>query len=275
VALTGCGASGPGGAGGAAGNGGPAITPTTVKALRTSPPEGNPIVYLKGVVIVARVAISTAGELWVQDPGGGLGSGILIYCDYSGTIQPCSYDRTAWKQFRRGQVVDVLGVFHKRTPTGAPATAQQLRLESPTITVGTATMDPVATPVSAADVEMMQLGTEMAKGSYVSVAGPVTISSLMPAEFLTTCPGAATGSAADHIVGFEAKVGPSVLAVGLNLYETISYCVQDTCTGSPCTNPIKSQTWSRVLGIVEPRYSATGTTVFMRLSPTVDADLVP
>jgi hypothetical protein len=247
----------------------------TVRALRTSPPGGNPIIYLKGVVVVARVAISTAGELWVQDPGGGLGSGILVYCDYSGTIQPCSYDRTAWKQFRRGQVVDVLGVFHKRTPTGAPATAQQFRIESPSITLGAGTMDPVAVPVSAADVQMNQLATDLAKGSYVSVAGPLTVSNLMPAEFLTTCPGAATGSPAEHVVGFEGKVGPATLAVGLNLYETISYCVQDTCTSSPCTNPIKSQTWSRVLGIVEPRVDATGTAPFMRLSPTVDADLVP
>lgn len=274
LGAAGCGGPAPGGTGGGAGAGGVPVPPTTVAALRASPPKGNPIVYLKNVVVVARVAISSAGELWVQDPGGGLGAGILIYCDYSGTVQPCSYDRAAWKQFRRGQVIDVFGVFHKRTATGAPSTSMQLRIESPAITVSASTMDPVATPVSAADVEMNQVTSEMVKGSYVSIAGPFTVSSLTPAEFLTTCPGAATGTAADHVVGFEGKVGPAVLAVGLNLYETLSYCVQDTCANAACTNPITTRTFSRVLGIVEPRVSPAGAT-FMRVSPTVDADLVP
>lgn len=273
LGAIGCGSTDPG-TGGGAGTGGIPVTPTTIAALRASPPKGNPIVLLKNVVVVARVAISSAGELWVQDAGGGLGSGILIYCDYSGTVQPCSYDRAAWKQFRRGQVVDVFGVFHKRTGTGAPATTTQLRIESPAITVSAQTMNPIATPVSASDVEMNQLTSDMVKGSYVSVAGPVKVSSLTPAEFLTTCPGAAAGSPAEHVVGFEAKVGPNVLAVGLNLYETLSYCVQDTCPNAPCTNPVATQTFSRVLGIIEPRVSAAGVP-YMRLSPTVDADLVP
>ncbi|MDB4979569.1 MAG: hypothetical protein JWM82_321, partial [Myxococcales bacterium] len=263
--------------GGAGGAGGVSFTPMTIRTLRASPPAGSPIIYLKGVVVVSRVALSTAGELWVQDPGGGLGSGILVYCDYAGTVSPCTtYDRTSWKQFRRGQLVDVIGVFHKHTPTGAPASALQLRIESPAITVAAGTMDPIATPVSAADIQMTQLASEMVKGTYVSVAGPVAVSGLMPAEFLTTCPGAATGSPADHVVGFEANVGPAVLAVGLNLYETVSYCVADTCAGTPCTNPISMQkTFSKVLGIVEPRVSSATMPPFLRLSPTVDADLVP
>jgi hypothetical protein len=256
--------------------GGFPVTPMTVTALRASPPGGSPLVYLKGVVVVTRVALSTTGEMWVQDPGGGLGSGILVYCDYAGTVMPCTnYDRTAWKQFRRGQVVDVLGVFHKHTPTGAAAAALQLRIESPVVTIGTATMDPVATPVSASDVEMSQLAFDRAKGSYVSVPGPMTISGLMPVEFLTTCPGAATGSPADHVVGFEAKTGPSTLAIGLNLYETVSYCIKDTCASAACTNPISSQTFSRVLGIAEPHVPTAGAAPFLRFSPTVDADLVP
>jgi len=256
--------------------GGFPVPPTTVSTLRAAPPAGSPLVYLKGVVVVTRVALSTAGELWVQDPGGGLGSGILVYCDYAGTVMPCTtYDRTSWKQFRRGQVIDVLGVFHKHTPTGSPASALQLRIESPAITVGTATMDPVASPVSASDVQMSQLTFDMAKGSYVSVAGPVAVSGLMPAEFLTTCPGAATGSPADHVVGFEGKAGASVLAIGLNLYETVSYCVKDTCASAACTNPISTQTFGKVLGIVEPHVATAGAAPFLRLSPTVDADLVP
>jgi hypothetical protein len=256
--------------------GGFPVAPTTISALRTSPPAGSPLIYLKGVVVVTRVALSTAGEMWVQDPGGGLGTGILVFCDYAGTVQPCTtYDRTSWKQFRRGQVVDVLGVFHKHTPTGAPASALQLRIESPVVTIGAATLDPVATPVSAGNVEMSQLAFDAAKGSYVSVPGPMTIAGLMPAEFLTTCPGAAAGSAADHVVGFEARTGPSTLAIGLNLYETVSYCVKDTCASAACTNPVSTQTFSRVLGIAEPHVATTGAAPFLRFSPTVDADLVP
>jgi hypothetical protein len=274
--LPACGGGSPGGNGAAAGTGGIPITPMTIKALRTAPPAGSPLIYLQGVVVVSRVALSTAGELWVQDPGGGLGSGILVYCDYAGTVMPCTtYDRTSWKQFRRGQVIDVLGVFHKHTPTGAPATALQLRIESPILTIGAATMDPVAVPTSAADIAMTQLGTDLVKGSYVSVAGPVTVSGVAPPEFLTTCPGAATGSLAEHVVGFEAKAGAAALAIGLNLYETVSFCVPDTCAGSPCTNPITNQTFSRVLGVAEPHVPAAGAAPFMRLSPTVDADLVP
>jgi hypothetical protein len=248
-----------------------------VKALRANPPTGSGLVYLKGVVVVSRVSLSTAGEMWVQDAGGGPGTGILVYCDYAGTVVSCSdYDRTSWKQFRRGQVVDVLGVFRRHTPTGAPASALQLRIDSPVITIGPATMDPVATPVSAADVAMNSLASDALKGSYVSVTGPVTVANLMPSEFLTTCPNAATGSPANHVVGFELMAGGKTLAVGLNLYETVSYCVPDTCASAPCTHAISNQTFSRILGVVEPHVASSGSaTTFLRLSPTVDADLVP
>jgi hypothetical protein len=271
-----CGGSAPAGPGGAAdGGGGLPISATTVQALRAAPPNSGAFVYLKGVVAVVRVATSTAGELWVQDPGGGVGSGILVYCDYAGTVKSCTYDRTGWKQYRRGQVLDILGVFRTHVSTGAPPESLQLRIESPTINVGMATMDPVATPVSAADIAMTKLTADAIKGSYVNVTGPLTVSALTPPEFLTTCPMAAAGSAADHVVGFEGKVGASVLAVGLNLYETISYCVSDTCPGNTCTNPITTQTFGHVLGVVEPHVSTSNAQTFLRLSPTVDADLMP
>jgi hypothetical protein len=263
-------------AGGGAGSGGALpISATTVRALRSAPPTTGALVYLKGVVVVARVATSTGGEVWVQDAGGGLGTGILLFCDYAGTVQSCTYDRTSWKQFRRGQVVDVFGVFHKHVGTGAPASSVQLRIESPALTIGTATMDPVATPVTAGEVAMGQLANDTIKGSYVNVAGPLMVSGTSPAEFMTTCSGAAAGTPALHVVGFEGKAGASVLAIGLNLYETVSYCVPDTCPGATCTNPINTQTFGHLLGIVEPHVASAGGQLFLRVSPTVDADLMP
>ena len=252
----------------------------SVRTLRTTVPPTGSLVALHNVVVVGRIAAISAGELWVQDAGGGRSSGILIFCDYSGTIRPCAYDSTTFKQFRRGQVVDIVGVFHKRTPKGASSMAQQLRIESPNVTVTSATMEPVATTVMASEIAKDQLGpgVDPLKGSYVRVVAAMTVASTSPREFQNACAsGDAGASTAVRYVGFEAATGGTVLAVGLNFFQTVGFCLNDPCPGASrtCTNPITNQTFKTVQGVVEPHFESTTGDTFLRLSPTVDADLQP
>jgi hypothetical protein len=138
-----------------------------------------------------------------------------------------------------------------------------------------ATLDPVATPVVATEVTSDKLDAEMYMGSYVEVSGPFTVNSVTPVEFENSCN---NGTTSVRYVGFAAQ-GPSsaTVAVGLNLFQTVTYCIPDSCSGGShqvCDNSVSTgQTFQQMRGIIEPHFEQYSKTTFLRLAPTTDEDL--
>src|SRR5262249_20098544 len=158
-----------GGTGGSGGNG----MVVTVHQLRTTTPTDGTTVTLQNVVVVARVASSKNGRLYVQDAGGGMQTGVQIFCNYGGTTAACTnHNETSFEAFMRGQVVSITGKVSHYTPTGAPATVALLEIDTPTITAGSGMMDPVATEIPVAMIDKTSgLGNDQLKGTYLKVTG--------------------------------------------------------------------------------------------------------
>ena len=250
--------------------------PASVHDLLSAAPGTGTVVSLPGVVVVARLATSSFGELWVQDQGGGPRSGILVYCDYGGATPTCASSRPVYAGFRQGHVVDVVGTFERRRPSGASDQFVQYRLINPVITPVGATVAVVATPATAEQVAAEQFPVNPFKGAYVEVAGPLAVADVAPAEFEADC---GVGSSTLRYTGFLASgPGGATVAVGLNLYQTVNACIPDKCPGGgrSCSAPVAlGQTWSVIRGVVEPHYEERSGRTFLRLSPTDDGDLAP
>jgi hypothetical protein len=143
-------------------------------------------------------------------------------------------------------------------------------------------MAPVAIDASADAIAKAQLaspGADPYKGTYVHVTGSAkfTVSSVMPTEFMSTCTGMGTpGASGTTFSGFEATGGTQTLAVGLNFYNTLTYCLP--CSAAmpyPCNKPVTANAmFSSVKGIVEPDYNKNGA-VYLKISPVSDTDLAP
>ncbi|MDB4952785.1 MAG: hypothetical protein JWO36_354 [Myxococcales bacterium] len=267
----------PGDGGGGGGDG--AATATTVKAIRMTQPTTGAMVSLSNVVVVTHVSSTKSGSIYVQDAGGGMYSGIKVFCNYGSTPPKCAMTRAQIDALAVGTVVNLTGAFNSFLLSTAPTGAQPVfEIENPTITATGAMMTPVAVDVAASVIAKAQLASPAAdpyKGTYVHVTGAAsyTVSSVMAPEFMSTCTGMGSpGASGTTYNGFEATGGGQTLAIGLNFYHTLTYCLP--CSAAmpyPCANPVTNQAFSSVRGIPEPDYN--GTAVFMRLSPVVDADL--
>lgn len=246
----------------------------SIKSIRMNQPTNGAAVSLKAVVVTGHVTSKKYGHVWVQDQGGGMYSGIELYCNYGGTNPNCSMTQAQIDALAVGDVVDVTGMFNSFLLSTAPAGAQpNLEIEAPMVTASGQSMAPVAVDVSAATVAKAQLaaaGADPYKGAYVHVTGgPFMVSSTMASEFTSTCT-SSTGMAGTTYNGFEASGGGQTLAVGLTFYKTVTFCLP-SC-GYPCTNPVTNQSFANISGIVEPEYNANGQ-VYLQISPTTDGDL--
>ncbi|MGE5185148.1 MAG: hypothetical protein ACM31C_23930, partial [Acidobacteriota bacterium] len=151
--------------------------------------------------------------------------------------------------------------------------------ESPMITATGQTMTPVAVTVDAATIAHDQLAAPAAdpyKGAYVKVTGTsFSVTSTTPMEYTSSCSDKSmppqTGTTYG---GVELTSGGSMLDVGLNFYNTVTYCLPCTGVAMPyaCSNPITTQTFTSLSGIVEPEYNSNGK-VYLQVSPTSDSDL--
>jgi hypothetical protein len=252
---------------------------TSVRQLRMSPPAKGTIVNLAGLVVMAHVSSKRTGSVWVQDVGGGMYSGIHVFCNF--TDGTCALQQTQLDALAVGTVVNVSGTVAMYLPTSAPAGAvPELELDAPTITSTGDTRAPVAVDAAAADVAKTVLGvaSDPYKGCYVHVTGASswTASTVTASELTGTCTDQSmppqTGM---QYTGFEAAGASATLAVGLGFYDTLTYCLP--CTGVPapypCNNPVTaSQTFPKLQGIVEPDFNANGA-VYLRVSPVLDGDL--
>lgn len=259
----------------------PALS-TTVKGMRMNQPTNGTMISLTNVVVVAHVTSKKYGHLWVQDQGGGMYSGIQLFCNYGGTKPTCSGTQAQYDGLAIGSVINVTGAFSSFLSSTAPAGAQPLlEVDTPVITMGSGTMTPVAVDVPAATIAKAQLtgGSDPYKGAYVHVTGATTYtaSSIAASEFATSCTDmsmpAMTGAT---FGGFEATGGSATLAIGFNFYKTVTYCLP--CTGVtmpyPCTNAVTAnETFTDMKGIIEPSYKYMGTDVYLQLSPTADTDM--
>ena len=281
------GGGGNGGGGGGGGGGGegtpdaPAAQSTTVKQIRMNQPTNGAMVSLSNVVVTGHVSSKKYGHVWVQDQGGGEYSGIEVFCDYGGTKPSCAMTQAQIDALAIGTVVNVTGSFNSFLLSTAPTGAQpNFEIESPTITATGATMTPVAVDVAASTVAHDQLaasGADPYKGAYVHITGASTFSvtSTTPMEFSMSCTDKSmppqTGTTYG---GVELSAGATMLDVGLNFYNTVTYCLPCSGVAMPyaCANPITNQTFTGLSGIVEPEYNSNGK-VYLQISPTSDSDL--
>jgi hypothetical protein len=207
-------------------------------------------------------------------------SGIQVFCNYGGTTPNCMMTQAQIDALSIGTVINVTGNFNSFLLSTAPAGAQpNFEIEAPMITTTGQTMPPVAVDVPAATIAKGMLADPSAepyKGSYVHVTGgPFAVSNKMAAEYASTCTDksmpAQTGMT---FGGFEAGTG-TVIAVGLGFYNTLTYCLPcaNVAMPYPCANPVTTQSFTTVSGVVEPEYNSNGM-VYLQVAPTTDTDLV-
>lgn len=252
----------------------------TIASTRQAPPADGAAVALHHVVVVAHVTSKKAGQVWVQDQGGGPYSGILLSCNYGGTSPNCSMTQAQIDALAVGAVVDVSGAFASALPVGAPMGAQpSLRIDAPVITTTGQSSMPVAVSVTAATIDKTQLasvGARPYEGAYVQVNGAsFPVSTVTATDLTAACTDKSlppqTGTT---YTGFEVTNAGATIAVGLGFYNTVTYCLP--CGGValpyPCSNPvIVGEMFTSLRGIVEPAYNANGQ-VYLQVSPITDTD---
>jgi hypothetical protein len=238
-----------------------------IAPLRQSPPADGTAVSLSNVVVVGHVTSKKYGHVYVQDQGGGMYSGIDVFCNYGGTTPNCTMTQSQIDGLAVGAVVSVTGSFLTYTPTSPSGAPSQLEIDAPTITDSGTTMPPTALSVTASDLAKTQFtsSSDPYKGAYVKVSGSFTVSSVTPTEFKSTC-----NTSTTTYGGFEASDGTSTLAVGLNFYQSVTYCLPGCTT---CSNTVtKSQAFGEIAGIVEPSSNTDGA-IYLGISPLSDSDL--
>src|SRR5688572_22420741 len=65
----------------------------TVKSFLAGNPASDTEVTFDSVVVVSHVSTRDDGKIWVQDPGGGAQSGIMLFCDFDSSTQMCPMAR--------------------------------------------------------------------------------------------------------------------------------------------------------------------------------------
>src|SRR6185436_9709581 len=88
-------------------------TGTSVKAFLNGNPATDTMVTLESVVVVSHVSSRDDGKIWVQDPGGGAQSGMMLFCDFDSMTQMCPMSRTEVDGLKIGDVIKVEGKFVK------------------------------------------------------------------------------------------------------------------------------------------------------------------
>jgi len=250
-------------------DGGP-LTP--IQRIRMGLVAAGSAVDLGDVVVVGGIQYGNAIRIWVQDEGGGMNHGILLFCRL-----PCATLPTAAlvSQFSTpGHLVRVTGTFTAFTPTGAPWPT--LEVENPTITQVSMGRPVVAIDVGADLVDHMRNGTAAVApymGSYVRVnsvpSGSTFTPNLTPPLFATSC-GSMTGY---YGVMF---VTPSManVAVDTSYFHvggSLMYC-NNICLASCVQKAQVTDRFTRISGILEQNQNLG--MIYLELVATRDSDFV-
>jgi hypothetical protein len=207
----------------------------TIKAFLQSSPAADSMVTFDNVVVVAHVSTRDDGKLWIQDPGGGAQSGMMLFCDFDSPSQMCPMGRDDVDGLEIGDVISVSGKFVKAF-SGRIQQMTMPRWEQKGLK-----MAPVAVRVDAAAVAK---GAEAIarpwEAVYVKVDAHASMSNMMAPEFKNDrctpppsdagAPAAAADAGPAPIYynrGFEVEADGATLAVGFKLYDTMTYCLAD------------------------------------------------
>lgn len=287
VAASGCRSTDDGGGGGgttfdARPTGGvvdAAPTATTIKAFLTGTHTMDTMVTFDNVVVVGRVTTRDDGRIWIQDPGGGEKSGMMLFCDFDSPSQMCAMSGEQVDMLEAGDVISVTGKYVR-------AFNRVDQVTTPVWTKKGTKMTPAALTVDAAMVAKDQEANAQALGNvYVKVAGPVTVANLMADEFkntscrppdMTPDGGVRPDAAPAQTVydrGFEVAAGGKTLAVGIKFFDTLEYCAP-SCSEAFCAmaNAIQmTDTFTSVTGVV---YFERGNNIdYLEVRPVTNADL--
>lgn len=191
----------------------------TVVELRAAMPREGDMVMLRNMVVVGRTIQRGVGVVYVQDQGGGMGTGIRLVCVFDGE---CTVTRSQIEGLSIDQRFDVAGVFDL---TQAPAEPQLIRF---TLTPR-GNMAAVPTTVPAAMVAHDQAGSSAIGGwllTYVKVDGPLTVTDIAPPALGESCDlpdaGAATGTRGVFVR--QGASGPVLAVQTVDLDYCISQC---------------------------------------------------
>ena len=207
-------------------------TGMTIKSFLQSSPAADSMVTFDNVVVVTHVSTRDDGKLWIQDPGGGAQSGMMLFCDFDSTTQMCPMSRADVDGLEIGEVISVSGKFVK----AFSGRIQQVTM--PRWEKKGRQMAPVAVRVDAAAVAKTAESTARQwEAVYVKVDAHAAMSNMMAPEFKNdrcTPPTPDGGVAADagpptiyYNRGFEVDADGATLAVGFKLYDTMTYCLAD------------------------------------------------
>jgi hypothetical protein len=268
-----------------------AVTTTTVKQLVTAPPAFKTPVAVGGVVVVSHVTSSSAGNVWVQDPGGGPNSGIHVFCSFTSTSTPCTWKRSDIDALAVGDVIDVAGKYDNNNFSGHP---DDYEIIQPVVTKKGKTMTPAYMTVTAADFafdQVMGANFKPYQNALVKINEPLAISNYQLGVFGTTScsvpapdagaaqpdapPAADAGTAVTYYSrGFEAttKTSSTKLGIALANYNTFKRCLPD-CGNCDTADTIGStEEFQFVQGIAYAN-KATDGTLYVEIRPVTDADL--
>lgn len=236
--------------------------PGTVRELRQAMPRAGDGVMLRGVVVTGRTVAKGVGVVWVQDPGGGMNSGLRLVCAFD---QTCPTQRAAIEGLTIGRVLDVEGVFDV---TPAPAEPQLTRFAM----TPRGTMMPVAATVDAALVAHDQAGSAAVVpwlGAYVKVDGPLMVSTIMPSQLRESCAAVDAGPA-DAYRGVFMRPSPGARDLAVQTIE-LTTCVSQC--GVTCADEIEQgDVFSSVTGVVIIGERGAGTPELL-LRPAREMDL--
>jgi hypothetical protein len=257
-------------------------TTVTVKSFLSGDPAVDTEVTFDEVVVVSHVSTRDDGKIWVQDPGGGAQSGIMLFCDFDSSTQMCPMARADVDGLEIGDVIKVSGKFVK----AFSGRIQQLTM--PAWEKTGRTLAPVAVRVDAAEVSKTSEPTARKwEGVYVRVDGPVSMGNMMAPQFKNdrcTPPPSDAGApaaAADagpapvyYNRGFEVEVGGQTLAIGFKLYDTLDYCLAD-CGFCDAEDMItEADAFDSVAGVIYFERGGFNPAVdFLEIRPTTNEDL--
>ncbi len=259
------------------------ITESITQLNMTPPATFDVPVTVNNVVVVASKISNSHGvpryaEAFIQDPGGGMYSGMHVFCDTAPSKPPACTQamHDLIKSLTAGQVVSVSGTWDQ-FDTDPP------EIKVPTVTVVGTTMPVVAMDVDAATMAFSNQTLPLSVASaYVTVNEPITVSNTTAVEYASTgactvngdagtTPDAASGV---PYFGFETtSMSGSTIAVSFNFNFTLDYCLPD-CPGYGCVAPnliTQGEVFSHVTGIADVDTFAVPE--YVQIDPVTNADM--
>jgi hypothetical protein len=252
------------------------VGPTTIKAIRMTPPPDGTDVELRGVVVIARETSGGNGTLVVQDADGGDFSGMILFCNF-GDGQ-CNLTRNEIDTMAIGQVLDVNATFDIVQPMGTPPPPAQPRLVRAQVNRA-GISNPTPRVVAGNLVQPAQAGNTATRAllwTYIRVNGPVAISSVTPMQFMFPCPNTPDGGSPEvaHRAVLARVTAQTDLAVGVpRLDMNAMYCLFE-CGVTCQTQLMVGDTFEYVAGVLDT-HNRDGAPQGILLVPSRGTDVGP